>query len=282
MALTSILNRQTAQPRDLSARLLSRLFPDSAPAPQPTAPSGAMAAQGAASPTGLPVYQPPPPAPVAGRMAAPTAAPTAAAPPPVAASPPPAPMGPQGTGGPLGMIGGWSQKHAAPDPFGDLDPDHRKQLDDYFNSLAGIDYKGSHESALMQRAALAQLMRGWEGEGEIDYTSASPLADQFSNSRNQLEASLAARGLSGGVVGGAMSNSYSQEARGIGDYIRQLIQQRQSQHHSDYQRFLDWTRQLNAQGLGQNIAEQNDPGFFGDLAGIVGGIGGKVLGGIIP
>lgn len=281
MLMTNVLKPQQAQPRDLSNRLLQRLYPGDYAAPAPPK-----------SPTGLPISTPPPPqyptmpqrtAPNAalsrsgmaqGAMGTQSAAPVA----PQATPTPSYVPHPTTQGNPMQMIGGYGQRNAAPDPFGDLDPEHRKALDEYFNSLAGIDYKGSHESALMQRAALAQLMRGWEMEGPIDYTSAAPMADQFSHSRNQLSADLAARGINGGVVGGALSNSYAQEARGIGDYIRQLVQERQQQHHSDYQNFLNWTRGLNAMGLQQNINQQNSGGFWDTLA----GVGGSLLGGLIP
>lgn len=267
--LTNVLQPQQAQPRDLSQRLLQRMYP---------ADYGAVP-QAPKSPTGLPVSTPPPPAPVAPRstMAQPGYQTQAAAPAPV---PTAQPQG--GVGGVVGAIRGGLQGQSQVGSYTDLSPEHQKMVGDYFNSLKGIDYKGSHESALLQQAALAQLLRGWEAESPVDYTSAAPMADQFDRNRNQLEASLAARGLSGGVVGGALSNSYSQEARGIGDYIRQLVQQRDEQHHGDWQDFLRWTRTLNALGLQQNMAEQNDPGLWGDLLGIGGGILGKVAGGLIP
>lgn len=274
--LTNVLKPDQAQPRDLSNRLLQRMYPGdfgTPPAPK--------------SPTGLPISTPPPPRPVMAQasgvqpQAAMGASPLPVAPgsalPGIPGSHVPA-YQPQGAG-----FGAAPAGSGTPPPsYASLSPEHQKMVSDYFHSLAGIDYKGSHESALLQQSALEQLLRGWEAEAPIDYTSASPLADAFGHSRNAMEAELAARGLNGGVVGGALSNSYASEARGIGDYIRQLVQQRQAEHHSDYQRFLDWTRQLNAMGLGQNIQEQNDPGIWGDITGILGGVGGKVLGGLIP
>lgn len=267
--LTNVLKPQQTQPRDLSQRLLQRLYPGDFGAAAPAPPK---------SPTGLPISQPPPPAPVAGRMAQPGAQ-TQGAIPSYGGQPQAPAMQPQGgAGSVVGAIRGAIPTSKPPDPYGDMPWDQQVALKNYFDSLAGIDYKGSHESAQIQQAALAQLLRGWNMEGPIDYTSAAPMADQFDRSRNQLEASLAARGLSGGVVGGALSNSYSQEARGIGDYIRQLTQQREEQRHNDYQRFLDWARQLQAMGLGKNIDEQNSGGFWDALA----GVGGSLVGGLIP
>lgn len=222
-----------------------------------------------------PAY-PAPPAPAASSaMATPSYAPQAAAQAPPIPAPPAQPQGGFGS-----SLGTWAHQNAAPDPFGDLDPGNRKALDDYYNSLAGIDYKGSHESALMQRAALAQLLRSQEAEGPVDYTSAAPIADQYRHAGDRLSAMLAARGLNGGVVAGAQSNLQGQQAGAVGEYIRKLLSERQAQHHSDMQRFLDWTRQLNGMGLQQNIQEQNHKGgFLKDLLGVAGTIGGALIGG---
>lgn len=163
------------------------------------------------------------------------------------------------------------------DPFGYLNPEHRQGIEDFFHSLAGIDYKGSHESALMRKAQLAQLFGMWENEPDIDYSGAAPIGRQFERGRGQLQSRLAAQGLSGGVAAGAMGDSYSREGDAIGDYIRRLMAQRQEQHHGDMTRFLDYSRDLDKIGLGQNINEQNQPGFWDDLLGVGLGVAGKLI-----
>ncbi len=192
-------------------------------------------------------------------------------------------MQPQGGfgGGVPGMFPGAAPKPAPYNPYGDLDPGHQEELERYFRSLAGIDYKGSRESAQLQQKMLGDLFRQWEGEGPVDYTSAAPVADQFAHSRDAMNASLAARGLNGGVVAGANSASYGDESKAIGEYIRQLLQDRQHQHHDDMQQFNQWARGLNSMGLQQNMNEQNSGGFWDDLAGVGGSLIGGALGGPI-
>lgn len=271
------------------ADLLSQLYPNGFGA-RPTARTGMprfgpAARTGSGYALGSSGSTPPPPgaAPIPRPMAAPNpyasqmgmaAAPTPVAP---AAVPPPGAQ-PQAMAHP-GVMGLIPQQKPQADPFADLNPDHRKTLDDYFNSLAGINYKGSHESALLQRSELANLYRMLEGMGDIDYSGQARISRNFQSARDRQAAMDAAMGRSGGGVGAAgQSALYGQEGQALGDYDRGLVEQRKQMEYQALQRFLDHAHEMNMQGLGANIQKQNSPGFFDELLGIEG----SVLGGLIP
>lgn len=177
----------------------------------------------------------------------------------------------------VGAIRGAIPQRPVENPFSYLTDENQQYLNQYWNSLAGQDYKGSHESALMRRAQLAQLLNAWQQEGDIDYTGAAPIGRQFERDRDRLAAKGAALGQSGGTLMGALGDSYVGQGNAIGEYIRRMMADRQEQHHDDLQRFLDWSRQLDMLGLNQNIEHQNSGGFWGDLLGVGAGVLGKVL-----
>lgn len=194
-------------------------------------------------------------------------------------------LGAGGAGG--GMIGGAGP---APSPWGDFGRDVIEKLPqgdlerwNAFNQslYTGPDFKGRHEMAQMLASQYARLFDRLNHQPAIDYSGSSEVADQFANQRERLLNQLAARGVSGaGVEAGALANSYGSQARAMGSFYRDAQERRRQERLAQEIAFENWARQLMGQGLERNYAEQDDPGFWGDVAGVVGGVAGKALGGI--
>lgn len=256
MARTPILTRQSAQPRDLSARLLSRLYPSEAPAP--TAPP--MAQGQPQSPTGLPIFTPPPPAPVAapsasGRMgmAAPASQMNAAAPTPAA------------QGSETDWMRQQHQNQAAGGMFGQhgfhqIRSDGTKAVDTQYQNLANE----------------------WDHEAPIDYSGGAEIGQYYDAARKRAEAQDAAMGRSGGGVGAAgQASLYGQQGSAVASMIRQLLQEKERRHAAELAQLRGFGQQVSLAELQRGWQKQDKPGFFKQLLGVVGDVAGNVIPGLV-
>lgn len=172
----------------------------------------------------------------------------------------------------------------ATNPYGDLTPEDQQRLEQYNRGLyTGPDYKGRHEANQYLESQYAQMLRNWEQQPPIDYSMTAELNPQFQGARNRLSAALAARGIGGsGVEGGGLTSLYGQQAMAGGDLIRRMLQQRQQERFQQQNAFDQFARQIGSAGLQRNWqAQDNKGGFFKDLLGTIGSIGGAILGGPI-
>lgn len=164
-----------------------------------------------------------------------------------------------------------------PNPYGDLSPADQSAMGDYNRSLyAGPDYKGRHEANQFLESQQANLYRQFAREAPIDYSQAAPIHDQFSHERDRLTAMLAARGIGGsGIEAGAQASLGGQEAATVGDFIRQLLEQRRKEHLARQMGLDSLTQQVGLQGLTRNWDKQDSPNFGQALLGLVGGVVGE-------
>lgn len=192
------------------------------------------------------------------------------------------PMQPQG--GRLGQLPGIAPRQ--PSKFeqdvSNLPDNYEKMWGEFHNSLyAGPDFKGRHEMAQMLGAQYAQQLALMASQPEVDLSGYSEVSDRFGANRQRMTDQLAARGFSGsGIEAGALANTYGQEARAQGAFVRDAYEQRRREELALQQRFMDYARQVGLMGLQRNWQEQDDPGFWGDVLGVVGNIGGALLPGV--
>lgn len=163
-----------------------------------------------------------------------------------------------------------------------LPPEYQKMHNDYISSLyAGGDYEGRHELNQMLSAQYAQLLARMANQPKVDFSGSSQVADQFTNQREQLMNALAARGIAGsGVEAGALANSYGSQGRAMGQFFRDALEQRRRENNALQDRWDQHVWALQNQGLQKNWQEQADPGFWGDVAGVLGGVAGAAIPGI--
>lgn len=179
-------------------------------------------------------------------------------------------------------LGSYYQGHQGSDgynPYGYLSSEDQGQLMDYTRGLyQGPDYKGRNEANHFLQSQYAQMLGRWAQEKPVDYTSAAPIADQYNKARDRLTAQLGARGIGGsGIEAGAMANSYGQQAASIGDYLRQLTEQRRREHLAQQLQLQGLSQQVGMEGLHRNWQKQDSPGFFSQLLGTIGGLAGDLI-----
>lgn len=242
-------------------------------------------------------YPAPTPAPVPaptytpGRIPAPTAAPSAT---PGAIQPTGAGIGALAPGAQTqggGGIGGFVDRSRGDQPWNaytaepvqnTLSPENQQKWREMAQQLyAGGDYTGRHERAQMILAQYANFLKRLEGQEPVDFSVSSAIGDKYESARQRLMDQLAARGVSGsGVEAGALANTYGRQAADTGNLYSQLLEQRRRENLAQQLAFENRVYGQQDQGLQANIAEQNDPGFWGDVGGVLGGVVGSAIPGI--
>jgi len=297
---TAVTKRANALPSDMGVRLLNRLYPGQygGTPQQPGQVSGDLASRFARpkSPTGLPVYTPPPPAPRPNAMGTQATAPAVqpATPPPPVAPPPaaaPAPVNYAAHVAPPAQTQGMSQigqqlqtsSSAANDPFGvgQLDPAAQKEWGDYWNSLyAGPDYKGRNEANHMLGQQYAQMLQRRAREAPIDYSGGAQIGQYYDRARSRQMAQDAAMGRSGGGVGAAgQSALYGQQGSAVADMVRQLLEQRRRERTAQEDWMRNLTSNVGMEGLQRNWKKQDSPKWWQQALGTLGSLAGDALGG---
>lgn len=154
-------------------------------------------------------------------------------------------------------------------------------LKDYIQYLYSLpDYKGRNEANRAEIARYARELRKRAKDNALDYHGIAKIGDEYGGLQDQLAARLAAQGINGPAVAGAYSNLQAKEGAAIGDYVsEQDIERRREQLQRDLADAAAM-RQMQQYALQQNIAMQNDPGFWGDVLGLAGTVGGFALPGI--
>lgn len=194
---------------------------------------------------------------------------------------------PQG-GGPTGMVpqaGAPAQPPAAPpqptydDPY--MESIYKAHSPQKYGGFLGE--MGFNKMRGYQQYAdpyYREMLDRWEAEGPVDYTSAAPIADQYNSNREQLQARLAALGQQGGTVAGAIGQSYDNQSRGVGEYLRQLIEARRKERLAELMQLRGFGQNLDMMTIQRQQQREDDPGFWGDLLGVVGSGVGAFAGGL--
>jgi hypothetical protein len=161
-------------------------------------------------------------------------------------------------------------------------PEQQQMFHNWVTSLyRGGDFEGRHEQNQMLAAQLAQRISLLNSQPQVDYSGSSGIADQFGNQREQLMNALAARGIAGsGVEAGALANSYGQEAKAMGGFRRDQDETRRRENMAVLLDFMRRAEGAQDRGLMKNWEEQADPGFWGDVAGVLGNVAGAAIPGI--
>lgn len=178
-----------------------------------------------------------------------------------------------------GAIGRFQRPQAGSPTMTPLSPEDAQRYVDLDRSLYGIpDYEGRHEANEQVKAAYLRMLQRQAGEGAIDYSGSSAVADQFENQRAMLQNQLAARGISGsGVEAGALANSYGGQAKAMGQFYRDAQEQRRRERLAEEMGFENYARQIGLMGLQRNWGQQDEPGFLGDVMGVIGGVAGSLI-----
>ena len=165
---------------------------------------------------------------------------------------------------------------------GKLSPEDQAQYNALSQALYAVpDFKGRHE---MNRMILSQWLMNkmiQQGQPEVDLSGSSRVADEFRYADQRLEDRLAAQGVSGsGVAAGAQANMAGSQAAAMGDFIRQQLDQRRRENLAMDNAFLGRMFQTQGQGLSREWEQQDEPGFWGDALGVLGGVAGSVIPGL--
>lgn len=135
----------------------------------------------------------------------------------------------------------------------------------------------------MYNTALSQfetLVNERRSQPKIDLSGTSEVADQYNSQRERLMNDLAASGMSGsGVQAGAMSNLAGSQARAQGSFVRDALEGRRREDRGIMQQFLQRLFGMQQQGLDRVYGKEDEPGFWGDALGVLGGVAGTALGG---
>jgi hypothetical protein len=251
VAFTPITSRSNAVPSDLQSRLMSRLFPSPDGAGGGYTASaglnGASAAQ--VSPTGVPIAQP------IGRMPTPSYAPQGAAP------TAPAPAAPGGYTDP-DAAALYKSNIAAPSTWNPT----------FSHWLGGVRQGPNQDAA-------KSLADQWQNEAPIDFSGEGQIGRYYDAARSRQTAMDAAMGRSGGGVAAAgQASLYGSEGNTIGDYVRQLIAQRQQEHEAELNQLRQYGMQISMAELQRKWAKEDSPSFGQELLGVVGGVAGKAAG----
>lgn len=159
--------------------------------------------------------------------------------------------------------------------------DAQKYVDFDRSLYAGPDYKGRHEANEMLKGQYAQLLRDLNALPPVDYSGSAEVGDVFNAQRKRMEDRLAAQGFGGsGIQAGAEANLAGRQSAALGEYYRRALAEDTQRRWAAQQQFQNYARQVGLMGLQRNWQEQDDPGFFGDLMGVVGGVAGSLIPGI--
>ena len=246
------------------------------------------------SPTGLPIYTPPPPPrPTSmGTQAEPGAVAPAVAPAPTPApAPATQPMAPSSpdisgrmaapTAGIAGAATAKPQGEDLNNPARFLSPENQQKLSQYWQSLGeGADYKGSLAAQHMMYQQYLQMLLRQQNAPPIDYSGGAQIGQYFDRARSRQTAMDAAMGRSGGGVGAAgQSALYGQQGSAVADMVRQLLEQRRQEQMAQE----DWMRNLQGQvdlkGLDRVFQKEDSPKWWQQALGPIGSIAGTALGG---
>ena len=246
------------------------------------------------SPTGLPIYTPPPPPrPTSmGTQAQPGSVAPAVAPAPTPApAPATQPMAPSSpdisgrmaapTAGIAGAATAKPQGEDLNNPARFLTPENQQKLSQYWQSLGeGADYKGSLAAQHMMYQQYLQMLLRQQNAPPIDYSGGAQIGQYFDRARSRQTAMDAAMGRSGGGVGAAgQSALYGQQGSAVADMVRQLLEQRRQEQMAQE----DWMRNLQGQvdlkGLDRVFQKEDSPKWWQQALGTVGSIAGTALGG---
>lgn len=160
-----------------------------------------------------------------------------------------------------------------------------KQLNDYIAFLYSLpDYKGRNEANRAAIALYARNLKAQAGENGLhpeDLQAISKIGDEYGSMKDQLSAELAARGLSGGVVAGGLSNLAGKEGGAVGDLLANITRQARQERLARQLQQMGFDEQMIQQAVAANRQEQmNKGGFWKDLLGVVGTVGGALIPGI--
>jgi len=272
VAFTPITSRSNAVPSDLQSRLMSRLFPSPDGAGGGYTASAGLNGVSAApvSPAGVPIAQPigrmPTPSygaqgASAGVIPAPGAAPTASVPP--AAAPPANP-------------GGYTDPGARNLYNQEVNQNPWAKVPTLFGGGTGA---GSIALGNFNVEGGRDLANQWQNEAPIDFSGEGQIGRYYDAARSRQAALDAAMGRSGGGVAAAgQASLFGSEGSTVGDYVRQLIAQRQAEHEAELNQLRQYHQQISLAELERQWAKQDSPSFGQELLGTIGGIAGKAAG----
>ena len=164
-----------------------------------------------------------------------------------------------------------------------VDPADKQDLTDYINMLYSLPkYKGSNEANHAAIALYARnLKQNKKNAGGLDDHGVAQIGDEYNALDAQLGSSLAARGINGPALAGAHSNLRGQENAAIGDYLAKLTMQERQNLLAKQLAQMGYDSQFIQAAMQRYAQEQaNKGGFWKDLLGVVGSVGGALIPGI--
>jgi hypothetical protein len=165
-------------------------------------------------------------------------------------------------------VNGWTQE--------ELD-----RLENYSKAIREMpDFEGKNALYNTARSQMMQLIEMQRNQPKIDLSGYSEVADQYNSQRQRLQDEMSAGGFGGsGVMAGAMANLSGSQARAQGGFVRDALEQRRREKMAQDWAFLNNTFGMQRQGLDRVYAKEDEPGFWEDALGVLGGVAGTALGG---